>query len=308
MRGRLLITGASGLLGSNLVCAAAGTYAVTAVVHEHLMQHPAIRVISTDLTHPGAADELLRSVRPQAVIHAAAEANVDGCEADEERAFRINCDMAEAVARAAKAQDAYFVHISTDAVFDGSQDRYVETDPPAPVNAYGRSKAAGEQAVQRAYPQAAVIRTNFYGWNMLEKLSLSEWFLDRLKQGGPLNGFKDVFFSPLLVNDLALALLRLVERPLQGLYHLGGSECVSKYSFGRLLAQAAGFDPGVIRPVRANESGLAAKRPLKLCLDSDRMYQALGLTGRSIAASIQHFLELGADGYADSLKAMRVGV
>jgi dTDP-4-dehydrorhamnose reductase len=301
---KLLITGASGLLGSNLVFAVADYYAVTAITNQHHLRHHSVDVLATDLTKTGVALEIMRAVQPEVVVHAAAEANVDRCEQDEQWAYLHNRDMAYEVAAAARSTGAYLIHISTDAVFDGRRDHHVESDNLTPVNIYSRSKAAGETVVQEAHPEAAIVRTNFYGWNMLDKFSLAEWFLDHLEQGQACCGFDDVWITPLLVNDLVSYLLRMMEMKHSGIYHLGGADCVSKYQFGRLLATVGGFNPDLIRPGSVNEAGLKAPRPLKLCLDSSKICRALGIETPSFIAGIKRFLALRTEGYVDSLKAM----
>jgi len=304
---KLLITGASGLLGSNLVYTAAQSYKVTAVTHLHRLYHPGVEIIRADLTQPGSALEIIRTSRPDVIVHAAAEANVDRCEQDEDWANLHNQEMAREVANAAQMTNAYLIHISTDAVFDGSKDRLSESDNVSPINVYGRSKAAGEITVRDICPDAAIVRTNFYGWNMLDKLSLAEWFLENLEQGRACPGFEDVLITPVLVNDLVSSLLLLIEYHLSGIFHIGGADCVSKYQFGRTLADVGGYEIDLILPGSVGEAGLRAPRPLKLCLDSSKICRAMDFQPPSFIAGMQRFLDLRKQGYVDSLKTMMLG-
>src|SRR5206468_3889008 len=109
-----------------------------------------------------------------------------------------------------------------DSVFDGRRGKYSETDQPAPLNVYARSKWQAEQKVAERYPAAVIARVNIYGWNAQEKLSLAEWFLRRFAEAEYVPGFTDVIFCPILVNDLASVLLQMLERGLNGLYHVTG--------------------------------------------------------------------------------------
>lgn len=300
---RILVTGASGLLGSNLVLEAAGRHETVAVTHTHPVRLEGIVVLQTDLSTARGAEAAVRKARPEWVIHCAAATNLDACEADPALAFRLNRDMAGAVAAAARGMGARLMHISTDAVFDGEIGGYNEEAAPRPINVYGRSKLAGEEAVREAHPQAAIVRTNLYGWNAQAKVSLAEWFLSNLAAGRRCLGFTDVFFTPLLVNDLARVLLDMLEAELQGVFHVAGEECLSKHAFGQRVARVFGLEESLIDPGRVEQANLAAPRPKRLCLNSGRIEQALGIRLPSADAGLLRFRQLREQGFVQRLKA-----
>jgi dTDP-4-dehydrorhamnose reductase len=274
----LLITGASGLLGANLVLEAlAQGETVIAVGGSHRIRAHGVQCISVDLTRPGAAAELIAETRPSAVIHTAARVDVGRCEANPEFAFRLNAQVPEEVASACRGLGARLIHISTDAVFAGdSMDRYGEDDPTVPVNQYGRAKLAGERAVLEAYPSSLVVRTSIYGWNAQPKESLGEFFVTRLSSGQRVVGFSDVWMTPILASDLAVQLLRLAHLDTAGVLHVSGHDCVSKADFGRRIAVAFGYDPELITFVSIHDHPLSAPRPLRPCLRVDRAEALLG--------------------------------
>jgi len=234
---------------------------------------------------------VIASRRPEWVVHCAALTDVDACEGDPEAAFRLNRDMARTVAEAAWDSGAGLVHISTDAVFDGEGGPYREEDEPKPVNVYGRSKLEGEQAAAAAHARALIVRTNFYGWNAQPKHSLAEWFLERLGRGEETPGFVDVRITPILASDLALLVLKVMETGLRGTYHVGGGECVSKYEFGRMVAEVFGFDPGLVRPASVGEARLRARRPKRLCLDGSKAEQALAVRLPGVREGLERMKE-----------------
>src|SRR5262249_10037439 len=158
---------------------------------------------------------------PAQIVHCAALTNVDWCEDHPEEANRMNAESSGYLAQLALDIGAHFVHVSTDAVFDGKRMNYVETDQPAPLNVYGYSNQRWEQEVLGRNPSAVVARVNVYGWNAQNKLSLAEWILDQLTKGKSVPGFTDVFFTPILVNDLADVLFAALDRGLSGIYHIG---------------------------------------------------------------------------------------
>lgn len=303
---RLLVTGASGLLGANLVLETAARHEVVAVARRHPVRHSNVAALEADLAQDGVAERVMRWAQPEWVVHCAAATNLDECEADPPTAFRLNRDMAGAVAAAAAKAGARLVHISTDAVFGGDAGTYDETSATRPVNVYGRSKLAGEEAVTQAHAEAAVVRTNIYGWNAQAKSSLAEWFLVNLAAGRPCLGFDDVFFTPLLVNDLVPVLLEILERDLRGVYHVAGSECLSKRAFGLRVAENFGLEPGLIEAGHVAQAGLLAPRPKKICLDCRRVEAALGLTLPGVDAGLRRFRQLREQGFVQQLKAFSV--
>jgi dTDP-4-dehydrorhamnose reductase len=305
---RLLITGASGLLGANLVLAAKAQHEVTAVCHQHPIAVDGVRCVTVDLSRPGAADELIGAERPAWVVHCAAAADVDQCQRDPAWANRLNVEMADRVAEASAKAGARLVHVSTDAVFDGERGGYRESDAPRPVNVYGRTKLEGEQAVLARDPGAAILRTNFFGWHAWGRRGLAEWFLSQFETSKSVSGFVDSWIAPLLVNDLADLILEIAALELSGVYHAVGSECLSKYEFGRRLAVEFGFDGARVRPVPIDEAGLDAPRPRNLCLDNSKLKLDAGLHLPGASEGLIRFRQLKETGYLRELKSLATSV
>ena len=301
---KILVTGASGLLGSNLVLEAVQQHQVVAVSHTHPLRLKAAETVTADLNLPEIAAQVIGEYSPDWVIHCAAETNIDRCETDPERAFRLNRDMARWVAQATRESGGRLVFISTDAVFDGLQSDYSEEDIPQPINVYGQSKLEGERAVSEEDPHAMIVRTNFYGWNALEKKSLAEWFLAHLEEGKACRGFTDVFVKLLCVNDLIEILLRMLESKCEGIYHIVGKDCVSKYAFGVCLAQTFQLDEGLIQPIEVDQRGLYAPRARNLCLDTSKIRTTLGLKMPCLVEGVRRFYRLKQTGYPQKLKSL----
>ena len=301
---RLLITGASGLLGANLVLAAHEEHEVIAVYHRHPIELEGVQSVSADLCQPGRAKELLNRFQPDWVIHCAADTSLDELESDPERAFRVNRDMAANVAENAHEIEAKMVHISTDAVFDGREGPYREGDPTEPVNVYGKSKLAGEQAVQAVYPEALIIRTNIFGWNAQPKTSLAEWFINNLTQGIPCKGFVDVYFNPLLVNQLWIIINSLMRLDLCGVFHLGSDQCISKYEFGVQLAGSFDLNKELISAVEIETGSLRAPRPKNTCLDCSKIRKVINVRLLDLELNIGIFHELEQSGYVEEIRKM----
>lgn len=289
---RILVTGASGLLGINLALEASREHSVVGLVKDNRLKTNVFSVIQGDLLVPGTAERLLDDIQPDWVIHCAALANLDACEADPVRAQQLNSEVPRKLAQLVARSGARLLHVSTDAVFDGQRGDYTEEDRPNPIGVYSRTKLEGEQAVLEANVKAIVARVNLFGYSLGGKRSLSEFFLNNLQAGKTCLGFTDVHFCPLLANDLGLIFLRMLELGLSGLYHVVSSECLSKYEFGLRIARRFGLDEDLIQPTTVTRAGLRAARSPNLSLRADKLTQALGAPPPTVDAGLERLYQL----------------
>jgi len=302
---RILVTGASGLLGLNFALAVDGKHhQVTGVANTA----PHIRVnfpyLQAELTEPGIIEKLLDSEKPDLILHTAALANMEACEADPQLAAEVNGELPGRIAEAAGRHDIQMIHISTDAVFDGTKGDYRESDTPNPLNVYARTKREGEQVVIEANPRALVARVNFYGWSMSGTRSLAEFFVNHLAAGKSVKGFTDVLFCPLMVLDLADLLLEAAEQKLHGIYHLVGAQAMSKFDFGTAIAHKFGFDSTLITPASVFDGGLVAARSPNLSLNTDKLTQALGHSLPAFETGLARFYEQYQAGFPQYLREL----
>jgi dTDP-4-dehydrorhamnose reductase len=286
---RLLVTGASGLLGLNLALEASSSHQVVGASRRALHSTP-FEPVQADFLETGAVRNLLDRCRPEAVIHCAAAADVDYCERHPEEAGRINADAAQEMAMECARRSIRLVHVSTDAVFDGQKEgAYTEMDTPRPQGVYAASKFAGEQKVLEACAEAVVVRVNFYGWSISGERSLAEYFVNNLSKGIEVKGFADVIFCPMFVGHLAMLLLRMTNSGLHGLYHAVGTDAMSKFDFGNAIARQFGFPRSLIAPQSVDDSGLLALRSHNLRLDTNKLSTDLGGVLPDFSTGLEEF-------------------
>jgi dTDP-4-dehydrorhamnose reductase len=284
---RWLVTGASGLLGSALCghLLAAGCD-VVGVRHREPVPDGAEEA-ALDLAEPFDAEALLRKTGATHVVHAAALTDVDRCEAAEASARRLHVHAAGALAGAARRRGARFVLISTDQLWADLSTPATEEVPPAPLNAYGRTKAAGERVVLDTNSGALVVRTNFFGAGTPRRRSASDRIVEALATGGRYRGFADVWFTPIGLPLLVPLLCTLTDRGVAGTLHLGGADRVSKLDFARRVAAHLGYPVESVEPGSVEAARLAAPRPAVMALDSGRAERLLGRRMPTLAASIE---------------------
>jgi len=273
---RILITGTSGLLGLNLALEARDTHQVIGADRCRMTGLP-FDLICGDLLERGAVEHLLESSRPDGLIHCAALADLEACEAQPDLASNLNATLPGELAAACARHSVKMVHISTDAVFDGAKPGlYMEEDLPHPLSWYAKTKLLGEQAVVSSNPMAIVARVNFYGFSHNGKRSLAEFFINHFVAGKPIRGFTDVIFNPTFVGDLADLLLTMLEQGLSGVYHTVSPEVMSKYDFGLAIARRFGWDERLLTPESVDQGKLTAPRAHNLGLSVRKLSAALG--------------------------------
>lgn len=287
---RVLVIGASGLLGSKLMALARQKYQVVGTFNPEYDGKSDWRLEPLDIGSKDEVDRLFEKTRPELVILTAAMTNVDACEKQPLLANRVNATGPELVARACKRHGSRLVHVSTDYVFDGSKDRkYREDDVPRPISVYGSSKLAGEKAVLSTLPSAAVARPAvLYGWSPLEaKENFVTWVLKKLRAGEKATLFEDQRISPTFADDLAATLLELGERGVSGIWHVSGPDCLDRPTCGRMIAKVFGLDEGLIVPVPSASVSLPARRPRQSCLDVSKVEAFLGRGMISFAQGLE---------------------
>jgi len=304
---KLLVTGASGLLGLNLALEAMSTHEVIGVDRGKLANTP-FEVLKADLLDAGVLDLVLDAAKPDWVIHCAALADLEACEADPELARRLNAQQPGELAAACAKRKIRLIHISTDAVFDGlNEGFYTEDDDPAPLGVYSQTKLDGERAVLAANRRAIVARVNFYGWSLGGKRSLAEFFFHNLKNGKSMSGFTDVVFCPMMVNDLARVLLLMLERKLSGLYHAVGPQSMSKYQFGVEIARKFGLRESEISPKSILSSSLLARRSHNLSLSTHKLSTDLGQPLPGFSTGLDEFYTQYQQGYPQKFQSYQQG-
>lgn len=258
---RIVVTGSGGQLGSDLC----RMLAHDTVIPKDLPEF--------DLTQP-AAEAQIQEARPDVVVHAGAYTDVDGAERTPDLAMAVNRDGTARVARAAARVGARLIYVSTDYVFDGTATvPYTELDAPNPINAYGRSKWEGEQAVLTSGADALVVRTawlyGFHGKNFVKSI------MDAARRQPGLRVVSDQRGCPTFAADLASALVDLMAKSVSGVIHVTNRGDCTWHEFAQAIVGELGLAIPVA-PISTQEAGRVAKRPRFSVLNQDRL-MSLGI-------------------------------
>lgn len=265
---RILITGSCGLLGQELVqlLSRVPNYDVLATGRSSSPAYgdASVGYTTLDVTDFRRVKEVIEDFAPHTIVNCAAMTRVDACETEREQCWQVNVEAVENLVRLCRTTSTRLIQISTDFIFDGREGPYREDARPNPVNFYGKSKLAAENAVRQLNPDKwAIARTVMvYGTgNALRHENIALWMFNRLSRGVDIQVYMDQYRSPTYVVDLAQGIERLIRYNRSGVYHLSGRECVSIHDFAVEMAREFEFDRSLIHPVTSQEMVRMAQRP-----------------------------------------------
>lgn len=292
---RVLVLGANGLLGSNVVAAArARGWHVAGTYHS---DRPATEIPLTrlDITETDAVERVLSTVDPDWVVNCAAMTDLDGCEDDPDRAHAVNARAPGDVAALCASASRRFLHVSTDYVFDGGgEGRYVEDAAANPVQEYGASKLAGERAVEESDGKTLLARLSFvYGIHRhtAELTGFPAWVRARLRAGERTPLFTDQRVTPTRAGQAAETLCELVAAGSSGAFHVATRSCVTPYEFGVELCRRLEADEALLEESSQADVERTAERPSRTCLDVTRVEGELGRAQPTLAEDLDAIAE-----------------
>lgn len=289
---RILITGASGLLGGHLCLAAQRSGEVSGAYLSHRTLVPGVQPLQFDLSDESNIAKQLNEVRPQIIMHAAV-LQVDACERDPALAERINVRASRRLAEWCAEANARMLYVSSDLVFDGKRGHYTETDEAWPVMLYGKNKLAAEQAVLAHCANACVVRLPLmYGF---PAAGGNNFFLDliaKLQHGERVPVFHDQYRTPGWVNNMAEAVWELACSDFRGRMHIAGATRCSRAEMAQVICRLGGWNEALLQPLSMYDVPLAAPRPQDVSLDTRLAASFLKTQLLSLEQGLRHALRM----------------
>ncbi len=296
MKRKILIIGSSGMLGIDL---SQELFHDCEVFGADLVRRSSFAVrgfYKLDITKKQNVSALIKNLNPEVIIHAAAWTDVDGCEFDEKKAYRINSEGTKNVALACKAIGATLIYLSTDFVFDGKRKKpYKETDKTKPLSIYADSKLKGEARVKRILKKYFILRTGWlygkHGKNFVDTI------LKKAKTEDLLKVVDDQIGSPTYTKDLAKAIHTLINDTSNrahfnvpyGIYHISNSGSVLWYDYAKEILRLAKSQTKVV-PISSRELDRSAKRPKMSVLDNSKFIKFTGYKMRNWQEALKEYV------------------
>ena len=286
---KFLVTGSAGLIGSQIVKDLVQKNHITySCYHDDKPEHGI--PVKLDLTNQDDIVDTIDKIKPDSIIHLAAMTGVDQCETHPDLVMKINANATEIMARQAAKQNTFFLYISTDYVFDGINGMRKESDTPNPLGFYGKSKLAGELALNKLPSSWCIARTSTpFGIHKTKK-SFPIWIKENLESKKEISVLTDQFTSPTYVPNLSKMLIELATRQIVGLIHTSGTTKISRYNFAKMLADKLHLDKKLLIPTKTDEMNWNAQRPKDSSLDVSLATEILNEKPQKIEQSLELFI------------------
>jgi dTDP-4-dehydrorhamnose reductase len=284
---KLFGIGISGLVGTRIA---------EVLKNQYLFENLSLDT-GVDITNPASLDVIRKDTEHSEVLHLAALADVDGCEKQKEQgkaslAYKINVEGTRNVVAACKEAGKKIIYISTDFVFDGENTPsggYTETDTPHPLNWYAQTKYTGEEIVRNAGIPFCIMRIAYPFSNVFFELkpNFVHVIMHRLAKGEIVTAVTDHIMTPTYLDDIALALGKLLETDATGIFHVVGSQFITPYDAAVLIAKQFGYDTSLVRKTtREQYFAHRAKRPFNLSMNNDKI-KKLGVSPRTFEEGLK---------------------
>ncbi len=275
MKKKVLITGGSGLLAVNWALFIRDKYSVVLILHNRKISISRVDTEAVSLDSEEECRAVIERHKPDCVIHTAGLVSVEECEQNPDLAQKVNIDLAKNIAVTCNELNIKLIHISTDHLFSGEYQMAQEKNNVDPVNNYARTKYQAELKVQDNCKDALIVRTNFFGWGTKYRQSFSDFILNRLRNNKPVDLFQDIFFTPILIDELVRRVHQLIDLGANGIFNVTSKERLSKYEFGLKLAKCFNLKSNLINPISINNKPQLIKRPKDMSLSNVKLCETL---------------------------------
>ena len=289
---KILVTGSNGLLGQKLT--------------ELLEKDNAVHLIATaarpsallmtkgefhllDITDAASVDKIVDSVKPDVIINTAAMTQVDQCETQREECWKANVSAVENLVKASKRNNVHLIHVSTDFIFDGTQELLDESAVPNPVNYYGESKLGGEKVIQESAISWAILRTVlvFGVTRDMSRSNIVLWVKKSLEQGKTIQVVNDQWRTPTLAEDLAMGCYLAAKKKAKGIFNISGKDYLSAYDIAIRTAEFFKLDRSLIKETDSTKFTQPARRPPRTGFIIDKARKELGYEPHSFEEGLQ---------------------
>lgn len=292
MKRRIFITGGTGFVGGHILSQIGSDQEVFATFRTNKYNFPEISWLQIDLTDFQSVRNLLSEIKPDVILHAAAMANLDAVAANPVAGEMVNFQVTRNLAEYAADTNTRIIFVSSDMVFDGKKGFYRETDLTHPLNFYGQTKLNSEIWLEKNCSNFVVARSTLvYGRSLTTSHSFAEVMIQRWRKGQAVPLFHDQYRSPILVDNLARALLELSASDFTGRLHLGGSTRISRLDFGIEFANFLSIRADLITPTSMSDIKSNVLRPADTSFDTTLATQILKTELFDCHKGIQYLLQ-----------------
>jgi len=289
----VLITGASGMLGSNICLSLEENFNVTGAYFSNRPNLNNIPMIKMDIRNKEQCQQAINKIGPDIVIHCAAITDMDLCETDKKLAYDVNTNGTKNILELMN-KDCHLIFVSTDNVYNNGKQFNREKAKKNITNIYGDTKREAEKIIMNSNVNYTILRTNIFGWHLEgKKTGLLNFIYENLNNNYEITLFYDVYFTPISIPLFCSGLHRIIDNKITGTFNYGGKERISKLDFGLIIADVFGFNKSLIKPISIDKKLFIAKRPKEMSMTSSKISKYIKIPENVY----EQVLELGLPNY-----------
>ncbi|MBU0580934.1 MAG: SDR family oxidoreductase [Candidatus Margulisbacteria bacterium] len=288
---KILITGGTGYAGASLIASFQKSYDIFACYHN---SNPLTKIlnkdkwIKLDLASSSNIKKIVKEIKPEVLIHTAAIATINVCDNNPKKAYRINVEGTKKLLEEC-APNTKFIYLSTDLVFDGIRGNYSEKDIPSPKHYYGETKYFAEQEIQKIDKNWVILRCALmYGTSPSTHNTFFTNSINKIKNGEAVTFFLDEYRTPLFLNDLSLAIEKIIKNDAKGIFHVGGREKLSRLEFAKIVAEVFSLNKSLIKSAKVADMPNPEKRARDCSLNIDKMRKELSWEPGDVRSNLKN--------------------
>ncbi len=268
---KIFITGVNGQAGFYLSKYFSGKYDIFGCSKDDFSYNKNIKYFQCDISDVKKISKLINGIKPDIIINTAALSNVDECERNKSLAYNVNYLGIQNIVNSIEHDEVLLIQLSTDYIFDGRKGEYSEEDIPNPVNYYGETKLMAEEYIHSQMDSFLIVRLSVLYSHFIYKENFFDWVYSQLNNEKAIKVVIDLINTPTYVYNLFKGLEFLIEKKVNGVYHISNQEKVSRYDFAIKIANFFGFNADLIKKVLSSEINFTAKRPLNTTLSIEKI-------------------------------------
>jgi len=282
---KILVLGGSGLVGEHFITNSKSNDFITTYKNNET-NFSNISSVKINLPQDWSKlEELILKEKPDVVLNSIAYSNSDFCETNREETYTLHVKISEKITTLCSKINSKIVFLSTDYVFDGKKGNYTESDETNPINYYGHSKDLAEKITLKNKNNLVLRTAMVYG--LSSKVRFLRYVIENLRENKEINAYDDIFNSATLLGDLTNGIAKAIEFDANGIYHMVGSNCVSRFDFAKTVAKVFNLNENLVKPVSIVSAKLKAQRPVKPCLNNSKAVKTFNIKFSSINEGIK---------------------
>ena len=286
---KILVLGGSSLIG-NFFIHNSTDHEIITTFNKNKINTP--NIISKKINLPDDWDKLQKLIlekKPDVILNTMGFSNSDFCETNLEKVYALHVQVTEKITTLCSKINSKIIFLSTDYVFDGQKGNYVETDETNPINYYGHTKNLAEKITLKNKNNLVLRTAMIYGSS--PKVRFLRYVIENLSNNQEINTYDDIFNSATNLSELTNGISKAIEFNANGIYHMVGSSCVSRFDFATAVAKVFNFNEELIKPVSINSAKLKAERPVNACLNNSKAEKTFDIKFSSINEGIKQVYE-----------------